>query len=147
MKKRSFKMATAFAGAAAAAAATAMGLGPTALAATARPASHTGSIRNLPCTKSSVNGINHWVHLYYPSNSHVSECFGYVGKTTARATISGECSGNNLGKLFLSGILGSVPLQAKGHSIAHFRLPVVTVTKVSIKGWTGHSSCTGWHPS
>jgi hypothetical protein len=145
MKKRSFKMATAFAGTAAAAAT--MGLGPAALAATARPAS--GSIRNQPCT-TYVNGINHWVHLYYPSNNHVSECFGYKGKVPAKGYISGVCSGNNFGTLTFASVPYIARLGARGHSIARLTFEgidvVANLTKVSLTGWSGHSSCTGWYP-
>jgi YD repeat-containing protein len=88
MKKRSFKIATAFAGVAAAT----MGLRPAALAATALPAGRGGSIKNQVCSANTA----HWLHLYYPTNSHnqpthAPECFGNKGWTTAGANVWSAC--------------------------------------------------------
>ena len=147
MKKRSFKVTTAFAGAAAAT----MGLGPAALAATALPASRAGSITNQRCS-AHINGISHWVHLYYRggTTTHVPECFGNRGWTTAGAEISTFCPGNNSGTLFFK---GNFPTNAHlsangdrppaGWGLGPFGpVPLFgSVAKVSITGWTGHATC------
>jgi len=144
MKKRSFKIATAFAGAAVAT----MGLGPAALAATARPAS--GSIRNQRCSQTPLpNGISHWVHIYYPTNSrgkstHVPECFGYKGFTPAQAYVWSACPGNNIGGLYFANA-NPYLFNASGgkHSVKRFG-PIqqsASLVSVSIRGWRSHATC------
>lgn len=131
MKKRSFKLATAFAGAAAAA----MGLGPTALAATALPASRHGSIRNAKCS-AGVFGESHWIHLYY-GNGHVPECFGYKGSITASANIAVACAGNNYGVLDLR----SSPYVKRLFAGSTVSVSGKHVTEVAISFWSGHATC------
>jgi hypothetical protein len=133
MKKRSFKMATVFVGAAAAT----VGLGPAALAATALPASRQGSIRVSRCS-ANVNGISHWVHVYYPNGTHVPECFGFKGRTTAGANIVSACAGNNFGRLHFAGF-GSLSF-GPGAGTARFGR-TLPLSKVSLFGWSGHAAC------
>ena len=133
MKTRSFKIATAFAGTVAAAT---VGLGPAALAATALPASRTGSIRVSRCS-APVNGISHWVHVYYPNNAHVPECFGFKGTTTAGANIIAACAGNNFGRLHYGFGSATFGAGAGTHSFGQ----IVPLSKVSLFGWSGHATC------
>jgi hypothetical protein len=141
MKKRSFKIATAFAGAAAAT----MGLGPTALAATALPASRSKSIRVSRCTDT----ISQWVHVYYPGGptSHVAECFGFKGKTTAGARIFSACPGNNSASLHFASHGADRLHPGGGRAFVAYSgiappAPVSAyLNKVSIFRWSGHSKC------
>jgi hypothetical protein len=144
MKKRSFKMATAFAGVAAAT----MGLGPAALAATALPAGRGGSIKNQLCSANTT----HWLHLYYPPgpNRHAPECFGNRGWTTAGANVWSACPGNNSVSLYFSNAVQNRqhlnPGQGPGwvNYIIGFSGPIKTsahLTQVSIFRWTGTYTC------
>jgi hypothetical protein len=85
--RRSFKVATVFAGMTALTG----GYAPTALAATTPAAVRGPDITNRLCGSTTT----HWVHLYYPHNGHAPECFGFEGSTPVNATISAFCPGNN----------------------------------------------------
>jgi hypothetical protein len=139
--RRSFKVATVFTGVAAITG----GLGPTALAATAR----IGSITNVPCGANN-DGISTWVHMYYPNDDHPAECFGNWGSTPAKVTIASLCPGNNNGSL-----TGSVATFADvitfhagegRHSdpyYDHVFSAYFRISKVDISGWTGDAKCLG----
>lgn len=146
MKKRSFKIATAFVGVAAAT----MGVGPAALAATALPASRTGSIRNQLCSTIG-NGGSHWVHLYYPRGPHNvpihdPECFGFKGTTTAGAVLWSACPGNNAGTLFFSDASNLTLFPGGGLTPLNFIMGTAhqtsaTLIKVRLTGWKGTGNC------
>jgi hypothetical protein len=135
--KRSFKMTTAFAGAVVAT----MGLGPAALAATARPASRTGSIKNQVCGANN-GGVSNWLHLYYIHDDHPAECFANKGHTTASANIASTCAGNNTGNIAISSYPYNIHFNA-GDGRQGVYGSYDHITAVSITGWTGNAKCIG----
>jgi hypothetical protein len=92
-------------------------------------------------------GNSHWVHLYYPNNDHVAECFGFTGHHSANATIASFCPGNNYGSISSTtngtkpgfgfsprGVKGPVSLW-DGHPGDYH------VASVAISGWSGSPTC------
>jgi hypothetical protein len=137
MKKRSFKIATAFAGAVVGT----MGLGPAALAATALPASRGGSIKNQVCGANN-GGVSTWVHFYYYHDDHPAECFANKGFTTASANIASVCPGNNNGNAAITSYPYNIHFEAgSGRNGVYGSYD--HITRVSITGWTGNAKCLG----
>ena len=140
--RRSFRAATVFTGTAAIAG----GFGPTALAATARPAFN--SITNVVCGANN-GGLSHWVHLFYPNNDHPAECFGREGDVPAKATIASLCPGNNNGSIAgsVDTFPDAIPLTAGAgrHPISHFDHILSFywhLSRIYIGSWTGTAKCT-----
>jgi hypothetical protein len=117
--RRSFKVATVFAGAAALAG----GYGPTALAATTQAT--TAGITWGPC---STTGNSHWVHLYYPGGDHADECFGFTGHHATNATIASLCPGNNFGSIY----------SAATETAQNYAFSPGKAARAPMSYWTGH---------
>jgi hypothetical protein len=137
--RRSFQAATVFTGVAALAG----GFGPTALTATAQ-----ATIANQECLANN-GGVSNWVHLYYPNNDHPAECFHNKGNVAAKGTIAQFCPGNNSGSL--RGTASGGAKASFSFGPGEGRLPVssfeqhngyLTLTGISIRGWSGHAKCT-----
>ena len=88
-------MATVFTGVAAIAG----GLGPTALAATTKPAVPLATHTTAECG-ANTGGVSKWLHLFYPNNDHPAECTHGSGFEAAKGTITAYCPGNTWGTLF-----------------------------------------------
>jgi hypothetical protein len=128
--RRSFKVATVFAGMTALTG----GYAPAALAATTPAAVRGPDITPRLCGSTTT----HWVHLYYPHNGHPPECFGFEGSTPVNATISAFCPGNNNGS-YSTVAYGNVSF---GHSGT--KIPYGTAQhmyRLDIFSWSGNDTC------
>ena len=137
--RRSFKVATVFAGVGAMTGIFA----PAALAAPphATAAAEPGIGPWRECVANN-GGVSNWVHVYYPNNDHPAECIGGAGHQNAGATIASFCPGNNNGHIF-----ASHPFNFSHSSV---RLAVSWydehagydhVSGISIYKWVGHAKC------
>jgi hypothetical protein len=92
--RRSFRVATVFAGAAAITA----GFGPAAFAAeNATPAAVDGP----EVCGANTGGISHWLHLFYPNDDHAAECLRTgTSPITVNGTITAFCAGSTSGYLY-----------------------------------------------
>ncbi len=127
--RRSFKVATVFAGMTALTG----GYAPAAVAATTQAT--TAGITWGPCSKT---GNSHWVHLYYPHNGHVPQCMGFAGSTPVNATVSAFCAGNNNGS-YSTVAYGNVSFGHSGHKVPYGSAQ--HIYRLDIFSWSGNYAC------
>jgi hypothetical protein len=130
--KRSFKVATVFAGVGAAG-----GLfAPAAMAAPTRATTAARPDIN-PAKECGTNkgGVSTWVHLYYPQDDHPAECITGAGYESLAGTIYSICPGNNYGRLFAK---RDASFWAGGPRVA---LGNDYLLGISIWSWSGHAKC------